>query len=123
MLIHRGMTLWRWSGFRRTLGRCPRAGMSAAHSHRLAAEHNPVLAFAFQRVLDIHVRVASLQSKFHLRRGLIAVNRDLLDLAIHHRKIQVRAPIQTLFDAGADRILIVRRFAASASQYEHNYAR
>ena len=88
------------------------ARMSITYSHRLAAQNGPVLALSFERVFNLHPRLASLQAKLHLRLGMIPIYRNCFYFAVHRGKVQVRSAIQVLFDARADRVWIAYRFAA-----------
>jgi hypothetical protein len=92
LLVHRRMSLGKLpaSGIRGANGRLVPAGMNIAHPDRLA--------------------------KLHLRAGMVSVDRNLLDLAVHRGEIQVRAPVQVLLDAGADGILIVHLLGASGCE-------
>src|SRR5579863_1701876 len=114
LLVHRGVPLRELPALRiRACGRrLIRAGMGIAHTHRLAARNRPLLTLALEGVFDIHSRVSALEAKLHLRAGMVAVDRNLLDLAIHRRKIQIRSPVQVLLDTGADGVLIVHLLRA-----------
>src|ERR1700722_11919821 len=76
LLIHRSMSRRELTapGIHGARRRLPHAGVRIVHSHGLAAQDDPLLALALQRILNLHSRLASLKPKFHLRSGMIAVD-------------------------------------------------
>lgn len=94
--------------------------MNIAHPDRLAVCNRPLLAPALERLFDIHSRIAAFETKLHLRAGMVPIDRNLLDLAVHRGEIQVRSAAQVLFDAGADGVLIAHLLSAAGCQSTQN---
>ncbi len=86
--------------------------MNIVHADGLAVQNGPVLALAFQGVLDFHSRIAALHAELHLRGGMVSIDGNTFHFAIHGAQVQVRPAIQSLFNACAYGSLIVPLRAA-----------